>query len=322
MRRFLATPLLGLCLALIATPTLAKDDKEEQPPWDFAVGVEEGYTDNVRWAADGPQKESAWFTTIGGEATWHSEDVWWLPSEILGGVRGRVYTKYSDRDYAEIYTRMKKEIGDNALLLRYMYTPERLRLEDDPVEGATFSMDHELAVGAERKMGPQKRLRLRLMFESEWDEATDGTSNERDSYTAAGTADVRYRFHDLFQPQIGGRYGVRDAKSSNYDRDEAYVEVGFVSRPWRLLEISFLYSWIWRDYTVGSATGPDGSNSNYGREDNADQFEVALKLDVPRVEGLALVLQYKRRDNDSTLDSREFDVNAGSLGLVYKFSLG
>ena len=116
--------------------------------------------------------------------------------------------------------------------------------------------------------------------------------------------------------------GVRDADSSNYDRDEARVEVGFLSRPWRALEISFRYSWIWRDYTVGSATGPDGSNSNYGREDNANQFEVMLKLGVPQVEGLAVVLQYKRRDNESTIENREFDVNGGSLGLVYKFSLG
>jgi hypothetical protein len=322
MGRVLATSLLALYLGLIASPARAKDDEKDRPTWDFAADVEQGYTDNVRWAADGPQKDPAWFTTIGGEATWHNERLKWLPSQIMGGVRGRVYTNYSDRDFAEIYTRMEKDLGDNTLLLRYKYIPEQLRLEDDPDEGATFSMDHELGVGAERKMGPGKRLRVRLMFEAEWDEATDGTASERDSFTAAGVGEVRYRLHDLFQPRLAGSYGVRDAKSSNYDRDEAYVEAGFVSRPWKPLEISFLYSWIWRDYTVGSATGPDGDNSNFDREDNADQFEVMLKLDVPRVDGLAVTLEYKYRDNDSTRDSREFDLNEGSLGLVYKFSLG
>jgi len=322
MRRVTKALQLALCLALVATPALAEKGEKQRPEWIFVTGVEQGYTDNVRWAEDGPQKDPAWFTTIGGEVTWRNEDAKWLPTEILGGVRGRVYSKYSDRDFAEIYTRIEKELGDNTLLLRYRYVPERLRLEDDPVDGATFSMDHELAVGAERKMGPQKRLRIRLLFEAEWDEATDGGSSERDSFTAAGDADVRYRLHDLFQPRVGGRYGVRDADSSNYDRDEARVEVGFLSRPWRALEISFRYSWIWRDYTVGSPTGPDGNNSNYDREDNANQYEAMLKYYIPRVDGLAVTLEYKRRDNDSTLDSREFDVDEGSLGLVYKFSLG
>ena len=235
MRWCLAIKLLVISAALTPGLALAKDDKKQRPTWDFAVGVEQGYTDNVRWAEDGPQKDPAWLTTIGGEVTWHNERSTWLPSQIMGGVRGRVYSEYSDRDFAEIYTKMEKKLGDNTLLLRYKYIPEQLRLEDDPDEGATFSMDNELAVGAERKMGPRKRLRVRLWFEAEWDEATDGTASERDSFTAAGVTNLRYRLHEIFQPHVEGRYGVRDAKSSNYDRDEANVEVGFVSRPWALL---------------------------------------------------------------------------------------
>jgi hypothetical protein len=305
----------------LALPFDARADDEKRP-WEMAVGFDQGYTDNVRWAQDGPDKDGAFFTTLKGELAWYNDENRYLPSEIRGGVRGRVFTKYSDRDFVEIFTRLAKEVGDNTLLLRYTYIPERLRLEDDPEEGAVFSSNHELTVGAERKLGPKKRFRVRLMFEGEWDNSTNGTADDRDSFLAAGVTDFRYRWHDAFVPRFGVRYGVRDAKSSNYDRDELDVEVGFDSNPRELLELSFRYAWLWRDYTVGSATGPDGSNSNYDREDNANQIEILVTIGIPGVDGLDVKLGYKLRDNDSTRDSREFDVNEGSAGLEYRFSLG
>ncbi len=314
------TPALALVAALLA-PCAAYADGERQA-WEITAGFDQGYTDNVRWAESGPQKDGAFFTTLKGELAWFNEESRYLPSEIRGGVRGRVYTKYSDRDFVEIFTNFTKDIGPNALLLRYTFIPERLRLEDDPDEGAVFSRNHELSLGAERRMGPNKQLRARLWFEGEWDIATDGTADDRDSFLAAGVAELRYRWHDAFVPRAGVRYGVRDARSSNYDRDELDVEVGFDSHPWEFLDVSFRYARLWRDYTVGSAMSSSGTNSNFDREDDANQIELLLTIAIPRVEGLDLKLGYKLRDNQSTRDSRDFDVNEGSAGLEYRFSLG
>jgi hypothetical protein len=311
---------VGLAMWLLA-PGAASAKKEPEKSFDWAVnlGLEQGYTDNVRWATDGPDKESAFYTTIEGRVTVEPLSWKWWPGSAALGLRSRIFQGFSERDYVDLYTNLLYEIGHTDAILRFQYSPRRLELEDEPTAGTVHSSEYDLQAGFQRKFFADGRLRLRALFEASWEQSNENQYDDRDSFTPAGVFDARYRVCDLFVPRADLSYGVRNANSANFDRDELEVGGGFDSAFGRYATLTFRYHWLYRDYTVDDPTGSNGTNSNYDRTDKANDFEVHLEIPVPRLAGLTVELRYETRDNNSTKSGRDFNVNQGGIGVHYDF---
>jgi opacity protein-like surface antigen len=309
--------LAAWCLAF-ALPQVARSDESERR-WHVRAGVEGGYTDNVRWAEDGSNKEDAFFTTVDGRVGWRSEWPKYLPSRLAFRTRARFYESFSNRDWVEIRPELFYDFRRSMIRLRYRYTPERLRLDEDPDLGNVYAERNYVSAMGEHKFGDKKKWRARLEFESDWDESKESSADGRDSYTPFGTAELRYRLHHLFTPRMSIGYGVRDADDSNYDRDELEVMAGFDSKLAYDVRLRVRYKYLYRDYTVGSETDADGSNSNYDRADDIHQIETSLELPLTFLEGLLLEFHHKYRNSDSDKNSRDFDVNEVRLGVRYEY---
>ena len=327
-RRMLAHPLVpvGVALAVLVLltavgPAAAAQKKKEHEPstWAATLAFEEGYTDNVQWTGDSSKQDDAFFETIEGTFDWDNLPWRHAPDHAQAGVRGRIFNGFSERDYAEVYSGFGYDVGRTTVSLRYDYISNQIQVDQDANGDTVYATSHALTVAAERKILENKKLRVRGEFEADWDDS-QGSSNARDSFTPTGAFYVRYLFHDLFSPRVGVGYGVRDAKSSNYDRDELEVEAAVDSRLSESFVMGLRYRWLMRDYTVGSPTTSNGgSNSNYNREDDAHHFEARLEYAVPVVEGLAITARFRMRDNASNRNSHDFNVHEGGLGVSYTY---
>jgi hypothetical protein len=310
-----AVVVLLAALGLVA-PVRASADGGE-PRWHVKSALELGHTDNVKWAADGPDKEAADFLTLMGRVGWKPRSARYVPTRIAAGVRARFYDQFSDRNWVEIQPEAFYDFRRSLLRFRYGYTPERLRLDEDPTLGDVFASRHLGSVMAERKFGAGKKWRLRLEIEGEWD-ISKSSADDRDSFTPAGSGELRWRLHRLFTPRVGIAYGERDAKDANYDRDELELAAGFDSRPVEWCRLRLRYERKHRDYTVSDASGPDGSNSNFDRDDDIDEVESVIELPVSAIRGLSVELRHKYRHSQSTKSSRDFDVHETTVRFVYE----
>ncbi len=306
------------CICAAAAPVPAARADESQQAWHLSAEIQGGYIDNVRWAEDGPQKDGAYYTTVSGRALWAPQWSRFLPTRLATGVRARFYEDFSARDWVEIQPEAFYDFDRSTVRLRYRYTPERLRLDEDPLLGDVFAVRHYGSVMAERKLGRGKKWRLRMEAESEWDSSKTG-AKERDSFTPFASLEARYRFHSLFVPRVSAGYGQREAKDANYDRDELVLSAGFDSSLPVGVHLRFRYKRLERDYTVSTARGPAGSNSNFRRNDDIDQFMTTLEVPVAIVDGLSFVLSHTYRDSQSSKDSRNFDLHDMQLGLRYEY---
>lgn len=306
---------------LVPTSVVRAADKKDAEPssWAATLAFEEGYTDNVQWTGDSQNQDDAFFETIEGNFAWENLPWHYAPDHAAAGVRGRIFNGFSERDYAEVNTEMGYDVGRTTTLsIGYDYISNQIQVDQDANGNTVYSVSHALTLAAEHKFGETKRLRAGAEFEADWDDS-QGSSNARDSFTPTGGVFVRYLLHDLFRPKAGLSYGVRDARSPNYSRDEFEVETGFESRLTNALNLGVRYRWIMRDYTVGSPTSPTGTNSNYRREDHANHFEARLEYAIPYVDGMSVTARFRMRDNASNHDSHDFNVHEGGLGVSYTF---
>ena len=292
----------------------------EEPRWKANLDVWQGYTDNVRYSQPGPDVEGAWFTKASARlARRTGSDVAWLPDLVTAGVNGRVFGESSARDSFTLGGRAVYETDVADVFAGYDYTPRRLRLEDrDGGDDVHYSKD-EMVLGVERKFGVSRAWRVRALYERDWDEY-DSANEQRDSEAWAGRLGLRWHYHDLFIPRAYFRYAERDAVDDNYDREDVRIEVGFDSKLPAGVEASLRYRRSDREYVVAGASGPFGSNSNFGRTDDIDTYRVELEFPLPWVDGLVLEMDYKYRDSSSSRTSRNYHLNEYGLGLAWGFS--
>ncbi len=306
-----------------ASVAWAKREKGK-PTWNTRVGIEQAYTDNVRSAPSGPQEEGAFFTTLKGRSEWYPRRTrwrWserrWLPSELALTVRGRLFSSFSNRNTVEIRPSLRYPLGPGEVLLRYGYTPRRLRLEDLEGGDDVFYEQHRLEAGYELKFGPKRALKAAFGGNADWDDY-GSAERGRDAFTGSGWASLRYRLHRYFVPRVRLRYGEREARRANYDRNQWSVLGGFDSYLPAGIDVRVRYKYQNRDYPVDSPKGPSGrTNTNFGREDDINQIETTLGAPMPWVAGLRVELRFKLRDGDSTRTSRNFQVREYGIGIVY-----
>ena len=312
-----AVAVVVLSVAGLAGTAMAGGEDAE---WKADINLWQGYTDNVRYAQPGPGVEGAWFTRGNVRLTRRTgSDLAWLPDLVTAAIDGRVFGESSTRDSVTLGGRAVYETDVADLFAGYGYTPQRLRLEDSDGGDDVHYSKHAVAFGIERKFGVSRAWRIRALYERDRDEY-ESDNDARDSEAWAGRLGLRWHYHDLFIPRAYFKYIERDAVDDNYDREDVRIEVGFDSKLPAGVEASLRYRRSDREYVVAGASGPFGSNSNFGRTDDIDTYRVGLELPLPWVDGLVLEMNYKYRDSSSSRTSRNYHVNEYGLGLAWGFS--
>lgn len=292
----------------------------EDPKWKADANLWQGYTDNVRYAQPGPDVEGAWFTRANARLTRRTgSDSAWMPDLVTAAIDGRVFGESSTRDSVTLGGRAVYETDVADVFAGYGYTPQRLRLEDRDGGDDVHYSKHAVVFGVERKFGVSRAWRVRALYERDRDEY-ESDNDPRDSEAWAGRLGLRWHYHDLFIPRAYFKYVERDAVDDNYDREDVRIEVGFDSKLPAGVEASLRYRRSDREYVVAGASGPFGSNSNFGRTDDIDTYRVGLELPLPWVDGLVLEMNYKYRTSSSSRTSRNYHVNEYGLGLAWGFS--
>lgn len=308
--------LLAVAVTVTCDPAWAKDDEDEEPRWGGQVSIEEGYTDNVR--ADAIQRLGAFYTTLEGQAWWRTGWQEWLPHRVGAVVKGRVYSDFSNRDFAEFGPNFAYTWKRLALSVEYRYSPDTLRV--DPAATADAFADlHDLSVELRSRFGARKRWTAIVTFDSEW-EFYDPDFRARTFFEETITAGLRCRATDLIAPRASVAYSLRDAISQNYDREEVALEFGADFYLPAGLRGLVRYEKAWRNFLVGYAERSTGGfNNNFGREDDANEVEIGLDVPIPRLESTRLGLRYRYKDNLSSRADRSYHTNEGSLKLTYDF---
>lgn len=315
MNHRLATRLFALAAA---TTLLGGADAfaGPKPGLSGQVSVGEGWTDNVR--GDPVLKEEAWFTAFEGESTWQRKPKGWLPHRVEGLVRGRVYSEFSNRDYAQFGPSVGWDWEHLSLTFDYRYTPNRLRVDDDAAVDA-FADDHDLAAEFRSKFGERKRWTAILTFASEWEDY-ERDFRDRTYFEEAIDAEIRCRANDFLTPRASFGYTTRDAYGENFDRDEFGLLIGFDAYPGKGVRLIARYGKVWRNFHVGKGADQPGQvSNNRGRDDNVDNVEAGVDVPLPWIDGTRLEARWRYHDNHSSRPSRAYDQNEGDLRLVYEF---
>lgn len=315
----LATAVLALAAscALLLCVSAAVAGEREEPQWLAEFRFEESFNDNVKTRALG-SSQSTTFSTISGRLTREFESRGLVPDELIAGVKGRAYSDFKNRNSVEFKGEARYKFKPAAdLILGYKHVPRKLRIED--ALGLTpdvFFAEHNIRGGVQRKFGKAKKWRIRVLVEGAWDEY-DEQNSDRDAFTPSAALDLRYRWVGGLVPRLKLQYGERDTPRANFERNEvaisgrlnAYLPAGVL--------MSLRYRRSERDYTVATAFGPAGINSNFGRKDEIDQYDVSFRVPVSFVDGLILSARYKYRHSDSTRVRRNYDVHEVGLGIMY-----
>ncbi|MDX1622834.1 MAG: hypothetical protein R3199_02495 [Gemmatimonadota bacterium] len=142
-------------------------------------------------------------------------------------------------------------------------------------------------------------------FESHDFEVSDGQSG--DLATAGGAVRFRGWGYD-FSPEVGARWGRRDANDPGEDYDQSAVYVQVRSVPVSPLYLSFRYRHRTRDYTVA-----DPLADNAGRSDDRDQL---VALADYRIAGPVSLFGYWAWETaDSSKETRVFTTQYLIVGV-------
>jgi hypothetical protein len=163
-------------------------------PWHLRAGWEEAYNDNVR-QSDGPDLDEDVISSFGVAVEWenpkkHSR----LPRAVALGVDGHVYANVTDFNYVEIHPELTYPLPWRIdAEIEYVFSPRQLLYDEGGTAEPVFYQENALWAGLVRRFGAERRLRAALGFDNDWDDYRDPNS-QRDSWTPAVLADVRYRF--------------------------------------------------------------------------------------------------------------------------------
>lgn len=283
---------------------------------DGTVSVEEGYTDNVR--ADSTQQEGAWFTTFEAEGEWQRKPRGWLPHRLGGLMRARIYSAFDNRDYAEFGPAFGYDWDLASLTVSYELSPDHLRV-DPAAEVDAFADVHTLSGELRSKFGKNKRWTAvgRFDFDAEF---YDAAFRERSFYEETIEASLRYRATSMLTPRAGVSFSSRDAISSNFDREEVTLLVGFDVYFPAAVRAVFRFERTWRNFLVGYEEDESGQgNNNFGREDDAYDVETGVDVPLPWITATTAHVRYRYRDNQSSRRERTYDLNDVSLRVSYDF---
>lgn len=316
----LGNALLALVLLLLAVdPASArskKKRKEVPATWRGMFLAEHAFTDGIE-AGSETQRTDDLFTTL--QAGVASDGRWstGLPLQVALSGRARFFNTAHRYDYVEVRPELGYRIGHSDLVAEYQLTPRRLLFapEEDGATKAVYE-EHVVGLGLRHKFGRSKRLRARLGGEFEHRDFVEGF-DARTSDSKIVATSLRYAARPWFTPRLDVELSQREAHDTNYDREEVEIGLGCdLLLPYDL-GARFMASQSWRNYTVKMASGPNGSNDNFGREDLVREFELWLFAPLPWLDDVLLQARYKYRTDDSSRDGRSFSFNEVGLALVY-----
>lgn len=123
---------------------------------------------------------------------------------------------------------------------------------------------------------------------------------------------VRYRGWGYgFSPEIGFLTGARSVDDPTEEHDQQDLWVKIRSIPVRRLYLSLRYRLRTRDYDT-----TDPLASNFGREDDRDQWTLAVDYRLTR--HLRANLYFDYLDADSTKESRIFETTLLGVGVIWE----
>lgn len=278
--------------------------------------LEESYTDNLQ-QQPGPEAQGDFSTEMLAQLDWLGP---WpsTPTSFLVATSGEVYAHADQFDYFQVTAQASARFGRTDTMLRYAYSPQRLLFTQEDGGPGAFYGGNYFEAAVRRRFLDQKRLRLELAFTGEWDDFVP-EFDDRDSFNPGAAFGARYDF-DPVSFRAGVEYEYRDAARDNYQRDKLEVGAGFdVRLPWESL-LRFGYERSFRDYTVCCERDADNRrNSNFGRNDEIQQYQVALLAPVYFVPDLFARLRFRYRDGDSNFPDRRFTVHEVGFELTYVF---
>lgn len=132
---------------------------------------------------------------------------------------------------------------------------------------------------------------------------------ENDSELAEIGGKLRWRGlgYEL-SPEVGASVGGRSADDPDLEYDRYRLYARLISVPVDGLYVSARYRFRHRSYSV-----PDPLATNFGREDDGDQWTVAAAYEATR--HVSLELYYDRLDNDSSRPTRTYATQFLTLGI-------
>jgi hypothetical protein len=306
---------LAAVLALACCPRAFAADPERGVSG--SVWIEEGYTDNVREEA--ALHEEAWYTGVGAEGVVQRKPRGWLPHRFGALARFRVYGEFPKRDYAEFGPMLGYDWKPVAVTVACRYSPNHLEVDPASSEPA-FADITNLPLELRTKFGPDRSWTGVLRLESEW-QHYEPLFGGRTFFEEAIEAGIRFHTKTPVTPRASVTYAIRDANSSNFDRQEVALLVGFDADMPAGIRLIFRYEQTWRDFLAGSANDSTTGkrNSNFQRDDQEYVFETGLDVPVQWIAGTSLQLRYRHETNDSTREDRTYDVNEARMRVLYEF---
>ncbi len=307
-------------LACLASPPGATaGDRSDESPWRVRGIVGATYTDNVRWAPDGPNREDTLISKLHVTAGVHDKTRGLVPDAYELNVTSRWFSSFSERDFVEIGAWSSWDLGDTDVSVAYNYVPEKLGKEIDDSGDSSFFQRHEIEAAAKTRFGPGRRGRFALRASAD-QEIYEQESNFRDAVSPHFSAGLRYRIFSWLSPEVRYTYGWRDAARDDLDRNETELRAGATVHAHERLTVRVLYTLDRRDYTVSFDRSGDGSrNKNIARDDSLDEYQVMIAWRPASWEGATLSADWHLRDGRSDRDSRNFDVTEVTLSLKQEF---
>jgi len=295
--------------------------RKKQPRWDMEFRIEQGHTDNVRSAADGPKKKGASFTTADIRYERKQPHRGLTPDQFWSRLRGRVYSQFTTRDFAELRGGASYELGHAGdFLLQYSYVPRRLRLEENATTNNAFATEYDLNTGLQTRFGDRRQARARFLVKESYDDFRSGFS-KRSALTTGLAGDLRYQFSPTLGAKIGTEYNQRAANGEDFDRKQWRYKISVRKRFPNDTTLDLRGSYRDGSYTVDTPFNSLGRrNKNFGRRDTTWEYEAKLSVPLPYVEGLRIAFRYRYKDAASSRSSRIFDLNDFGFSLTYEFS--
>ena len=305
-----------MCVALAIGVTASRATAADGNLWTGRVAVEQAYNDNVP-QEQSPDQVGDWITTGTGQLSWERRVPRFVPKEARLTAQGHVYYFLTDFDYFDLEAQTAATLWQRVDgLLGYTYSSNQLLYEDSATGDLVFYKENAMEAGFRRRFGTERRLRLEALFVGEWDDF-DAANNGRDSFTAGGLWDARYRMSVdwprvvAFQPRLTVAYDARNANSDNYDRNVVTLSPGFEVQfangtAWRLR-----YDHSWRDYTVPTDRTGGSRNSNFDRFDEINQVQTWFTIRLPW-DGWSVTPRYRFRNGVYDIPNRKVTTPTGA----------
>jgi hypothetical protein len=301
-----AAALALLLAAAVAAPAGDGWPRLEEPG--YSLLVRQTWTDNLFSEEEESARVSDTFTTLDvrAERTRRFRSGWRLTPEAR--FKGIVYGETEDASHVEGTAGAEWRKGPTRFEVSFLHSPSRLSFFQDDGDAVTYEKS-DWRFRIRHQLDRRARLEGRFGY---LERDYSGDQEKRSRVGRRWTGAIAFEILPAFNPRIGFTYVDYDARNNNYSRVrrrlELYVEGKVAPR------LAYRLEMRWRE---SEYRGDDPDGSNYGREDERDDY--ALELRVELREGASLRFGGKRTLNESTKEGRDYGAWEQWVGLLWEF---